>query len=68
MLLYIYYLFRFQKNNKKIKALINFASKINVMMLAYTLQLDLKVCHNNIKISKIDNSTLNIFAIVLASF
>lgn len=41
-ILYIYYLLYFCKDKKnKVQALINFASKVNVIILAYGLKLDL---------------------------
>lgn len=45
---YIYYLFRFQKNIIKIKALIDSGSKINTINLKYALKLAQKVCFTNI--------------------
>lgn len=40
-LLYIYYLVQFKKNQIKIWALLDFRSKINVMLLVYIPKLDL---------------------------
>lgn len=40
------------------KALINLSSKINIILLRYILKLGLKICHKNVKVQKINNSTL----------
>lgn len=50
------------------QALINLGSKFNARILGYTLKLGLKVCFTNIKAQKINDSTFEIFEIVLASF
>lgn len=47
-ILYIYYLIYFWKINNKVKALIDFYNKINVMILIYTLKLSLQVWKTNI--------------------
>lgn len=68
-ILYIYYPLRFYKDKKnKIQALINFSSKINIMILVYASKLDHKICQTNIKVQKIDSSTFKMFDMVLASF
>ena len=65
----IHYLLCFYKNKKnEIRALINSGSKVNVMTLAYTLKLGLKVRRTNVGAQKIDGSTLEMFGMVLASF
>ena len=38
------------------------------MILEYALQLDLKIYFTNVKVQKINESTLKIFEMVLASF
>lgn len=62
----IYYPVLFKKD--KLKALINFGSKFNAMMLAYTLKLNLKLYSTNIRVQKIDSAILKIFEIVMSSF
>lgn len=68
-ILCIYYLLYFQKNKKnKVCTLINVSNKVNIMTLVYASKLSLRLCCTNIKVQKIDDSTLKIFGIVLASF
>lgn len=45
----------------KIKALINFGSKINTITFAYASKLGLKVCLTNIATQKIDSSIVKTF-------
>lgn len=66
--LYIHFLFFFQKNLHKTRALIDLNSKINITPLAHSAKLDLKIRKTNIEAQKIDGSSLNIFEIVLADF
>lgn len=66
--LYIYYLFRFQKDLHETKVLIDLGNKINIMTLAYAAKLDLKIQKTNIKARKIDGFILITFEIVLANF
>lgn len=67
--LYMYYPLHFWKNNKnKVQALINFGNKVNAMTPAIILKIGLWVCRIDIGIWKIDDSTLKMFKIVLASF
>lgn len=47
-ILYIYYSSGFWKNIAKIKTLINSNSKVNMIILAYVLKLDLRVRQMNI--------------------
>lgn len=67
-ILYIHYLLYFQKNTNKLQALLNFGSKVNTMMPVYISKLGFRVCHTNVRTQKIDNSILEIFKMVLASF
>lgn len=48
-ILYIYYLFCFWKDKSNVKALINFSSEINAMILAYTKKIDFQIEKTNIK-------------------
>ena len=66
MYLFFYYPIWFKKNN--IQALINSSSKINTMILRYALKLEKKVRFINIKVQKINNFTVEMLKIVLASF
>lgn len=67
-ILYIYYLFYFQKDNIKVKVLINSGSKVNRITSAYGLKLSLNTRHTNVGTQKIDSFTFKILAIILASF
>lgn len=53
---------------KKVQALINFGSKVNVMTSVSAFKLDLTMRQTNTRAQKIDNFTLETFEIVLASF
>lgn len=53
---------------KKIQTLIDSNNKINAMTLPYILKIDFQVCQTNIGAQIIDNSSFEIFEIVLASF
>ena len=64
----IHYPLYFWKNIAGIKALIDLGSEVNVMTLIYTLKLGFKIHSTNIGVQKIDDSTLEIFRIVLTSF
>lgn len=64
-ILYIYYLVWFKK---KIQALINLSSKINIITLVYILKLGLKACYINVRALKIDGSIFKTFEIILTSF
>lgn len=50
------------------KTLINLDSEVNIMSLAYTAKLGLKVYKINIETQKIDGSIFTFFEIVLADF
>lgn len=65
---YIYYPFRFQKDNSEVKALIKSGSKVKAITLAYVLKLGLKIRQTNTEVQKIDGSILKIFGMVLVSF
>lgn len=67
-MLYIYYSFRFKKSQVKIYALINSDNKMNDIVIAYMAKLGLKIQLIDVKIQKIDCSTLEIFDMVLVSF
>lgn len=58
----------FQKNKGIILALIDFSSKINIMLLAYTKKLGLQIQKTDISAQKIDGSTLSILEMVITSF
>ena len=65
----IHYQVQFRKNKKAtIQALINSSSKINTMILAYASKLGLKVQKTDIRVQKIDNSSLETYKIVIAAF
>lgn len=49
-------------------ALLNFNNKINAKNLTYALKLDFVIWKTEVKAQKIDEFTLKIFKIVLASF
>lgn len=66
--LYIYHLPHFWKDLRKTRAFIDLSSKINAMTLAYVAKLGLKAQKIDIRIQKIDGSTLNTFGMVLADF
>lgn len=64
----IYHLLCFQKDLRKTKALIDLDSKVNVMILAYTVELGLKIRKTDIGAQKIDGSIFDIFRMVLTNF
>lgn len=65
---YIHYLVRFKKDQAKVQALLGSNNEFNMMTIAYTAKLSLKVYPTDIGVQKIDCSTLETFVIVLASF
>lgn len=65
---YIYHLIRFKKNQAKVKALIDFGSKVNIITLAYLAKLDLKVRPIYIKTQKIDCFTFQMLRMLMVSF
>lgn len=67
-ILCIHYLLHFKKDLYEIRALINLSSEVNTITPAYATKLGLKIRKTNIKIQKIDNSTFNIFEMVLTNF
>lgn len=67
-ILYINYVIYFKKDQIKILMLLNFASKINIICLAYTVKLSVKVLFINVKACKINDFISKIFYIVLAIF
>lgn len=64
--LYINYQVKFQ--DKQIKTLFNSGSKINIISLAITRKLSLKIHKTNVEAQKIDNFTLEIFEMVITYF
>lgn len=66
----IYYLVQFRKdrNNKRIKALIDSRIKVNVMTPTYASKLGLRVRETNVKALKINGFTLETYEMVLATF
>lgn len=65
----IYYLLCFWKNKESnVQALINSGNEVNAITPNYSDKLGLKVCFTNVEAQKIDDSTLQMFEIVLASF
>lgn len=67
-ILCIYYLIRFKKEQAKIQALLNFNSEVNIISLVYVAKLGFKIRSTDVKAQKIDDSTFEIFKIVLTSF
>lgn len=67
-LVIIYHFMYFKKNQTEVQALLDFSNKINTMTLAYIAKVGLKVLSINVRIQKIDNSTLKLLEILLASF
>ena len=63
--LYVHYLIWFKK--KKIQVLIDLGSKINIMIPAYVLNLNIKVYYINVGAQKIDGPITDTFGIVSAS-
>lgn len=66
--LYIHYRLYFQKNTIEVKTLIDSGSEVNAIIPGYALKLDLKIRHTNVRAQKIDDSILEMFAMILASF
>ena len=64
----VYCLMQFQKDLSKTKALIDLGSEINTICPAYTKKLGLRIWKTNVKVQKIDGSSLNTFGIVIAGF
>ena len=64
----IHYLFCFGKDQDKVLALIDSESEVNAMTLVYASKLGLTVYLTNVGAQKVDDSTLKIFGMVLASF
>lgn len=68
LILCIYYLVWFKKNQAKYQALLNYDSKINAITPAYITKLGFKVRSTNIEAQKIDHSSFKTLQMVLASF
>ena len=64
----IYYLVQFQKDKKVMRVLINSSNKISIMTLPYAKQLSLWIRKTDIKVYKIDKSSLKTFRMVIAGF
>lgn len=64
----IYYLVWFKKDRANVLALFDSNSKVKTINLAYTTSLGLKIWPTNVKAQKINNSSLQTFGIVQASF
>ncbi len=62
----IRYPIKFQKN--EVQALINSGSKVNAMTLVYAIKLDLTTRKTSVGVQKIDDSPLETYAMVSASF
>lgn len=54
--------------NNRVWTLIDSNGEVNVMTLIYAAKLGLKICRTNIGAQKIDDFTLKMFGMVLASF
>lgn len=67
-ILYIHFLFYFQKDIVGVKFLINSSSEVNALTLGYALKLGLKAQQTNVRALKINGSTFVTFGIVLTSF
>lgn len=65
---YIHYLVWFKKDQVEVQVLINSDNKINAMTTAYAAKLGFRVRLTDIGAQKIDDSTLETFGMVLASF
>lgn len=63
---YIYHFIWFKKD--KVRLLINFDNKINVIISVYTSKLGLNTRHTNVRTQKIDRSTFKTFEMLLANF
>ena len=65
----IHYPLRFRKDKEnEVQALIDLGGVVNAMTPAYASKLGLKVYYTNVEAQKIDDSTLETFGMVLASF
>lgn len=62
------YLLYFQKDITDVRVLINLSRQVNAIISAYADKLGLKICSTDVKAKKKDDSTLQTFGIVLASF
>ena len=62
----IHYPFQFQKNQEKIRALLNSGSKVNAMSPAFAQNLGFHIRKTNVGAQKIDSAALETFKIVIA--
>ena len=65
---YIYYRIQFKKNKTQVQALINLESEVNASYLSFTKQLSLPIRPIDVGTQKIDGTTLDTYAIVVAVF
>lgn len=64
----IHYLFRFNKDQVEVQALLNSGNEVNTMASAYAASFGLEVRSNIIRAKKIDDSIFQIFDMLIASF
>ena len=64
----IYYPVQFQKIQEQVRPFLDSGSEVNAINPAYVEKLGLKTCKTNVGAQKIDNSTFEIFRIVIADF
>lgn len=62
----IHYLIWFKKN--QVQTLLDLGSEVNAITLAFVSKLGLQTCHTNVKVWRIDGSTLETLGMILASF
>lgn len=68
LVLCIWYLVQFRKDEKEVKALIDSRSEINVMTLVHAAKLGFVIRKTNISAQKIDSSILAIYRMIIADF
>lgn len=67
-MMFIYYLFYFENNTKKLGALMKESTKINTTTFAYIAKSNLEIYSTSIKTKRIDDLVFLILKIVLSSF
>lgn len=67
-ILCIHHQINFKKDQTKIRALLDFDNKVNIITLAYIAKPSFQIQSTNIKAQKIDGSNFQTFKMVLASF
>ena len=66
---YIHYLVQFKNMNEaQVQALVDSGSEVNTIYLSFTKQLGLPIRPTDVRDRKIDNTTLDIYGMVLAAF